>query len=250
MVAIDRGGRYWIGRSARYRKISSVAVERIRGAQLLRERFEYPARYSPARRTEGTFGIVEGPETLVKLELLNAETAALLASRRLHPTQRFAKRADGTAVLNSGTPDLQSSQSVLNQFQPTSAEPKVRIVRTVRVCRSVRMHRGAGHVSNQWCWHAFGDGCGDASFPSPRRRNRMRTAAVRPARVPVSGPSFARDSVRLTHTPRGCVDDWPRHPRGAAICGFDTWPAPRCMRTVRHTRTVRTIRTFGSALVG
>ena len=69
-----------------------------------------PARYSPACHTEGTFGIVEGPETLVKLELLNAETAALLASRRLHPTQRFEKRADGTAVLNSGTPDLQSSQ--------------------------------------------------------------------------------------------------------------------------------------------
>ena len=66
--------------------------------------------FPPACHTEGTFGIVEGPETLVKLELLNAETAALLASRRLHPTQRFEKRADGTAVLNSGTPDLQSSQ--------------------------------------------------------------------------------------------------------------------------------------------
>jgi len=47
----------------------------------------------------------------------------------------------------------------------------------------------------------------------------MGTAAVRPMRVPVSGSSFARDSVRLTHTPRGCVDDWPRRPRGVAISG-------------------------------
>src|SRR5438034_9885824 len=122
--------------------------------------------FPPACHTEGTFGIVEGPETLVKLELLNAETAALLASRRLHPTQRFAKRADGTAVLNSGTPDLQSSQSVLNQCQPTSAEPKVRIVRTVRVCRTVRMHRGAGHVSNPHI--AAPLGCRGQSSTQPR----------------------------------------------------------------------------------
>jgi len=58
-----------------------------------------PARYSPACHTEGTFGIVDGPETEVKLELLSPETVALLASRRLHPTQRFERRGDGTAVL-------------------------------------------------------------------------------------------------------------------------------------------------------
>ena len=110
-LAMYRGGLYLIGRSEYYRKIIYLAVERIRSAQLLPERFEYPARYSPARHTEGTFGIVEGPETLVKLELLNAETAALLASRRLHPTQRFEKRVDGTAVLTMrvrGTSELKN----------------------------------------------------------------------------------------------------------------------------------------------
>src|SRR5439155_24555432 len=75
------------------------------------ERFEYPRRYSPVRHTEGTFGIVDGPETEVKLELLSSETVALLASRRLHPTQRFERRGDGTAVLTmrvGGTRELKN----------------------------------------------------------------------------------------------------------------------------------------------
>src|SRR5207249_2242479 len=96
-LTMYRGGLYLIGRSHHYRKIVYLAVERIRSAERLPERFEYPRRYSPARHTEGTFGIVDGPETEVKLELLSPETVALLASRRLHPTQRFERRGDGTA---------------------------------------------------------------------------------------------------------------------------------------------------------
>jgi predicted DNA-binding transcriptional regulator YafY len=110
-LAMYRGGLYLIGKSHHYKKIIYLAVERIRRAERLPERFEYPKRYSPERHTEGTFGIVEGPETEVKLELLNPETVALLASRRLHPTQRFEKRADGTAVLTMrvrGTSELKN----------------------------------------------------------------------------------------------------------------------------------------------
>src|SRR5439155_15292969 len=98
-LAMYRGGLYLIGRSHHYKKIVYLAVERIRRAERLPEQFEYPKRYSPERYTEGTFGIVEGPETEVKLELLNPETVVLLSSRRLHPTQRFESRPDGTAVL-------------------------------------------------------------------------------------------------------------------------------------------------------
>src|SRR5262249_15471850 len=101
-LAMYRGGLYLIGRSHHYRKIVYLAVERIRSAERLEERFEYPRRYSPARHTEGTFGIVDGPETEVKLELLSPETVALLSSRRLHPTQRFERRGDGTAGLTEG----------------------------------------------------------------------------------------------------------------------------------------------------
>src|SRR5439155_9359131 len=101
-LAMYRGGLYLIGRSHHYKKIVYLAVERIRRAERLPERFEYPRRYSPARHTEGTFGIVEGPETEVKLELLNPETVALLESRRLHPTQRFERRGGGMGVLTMG----------------------------------------------------------------------------------------------------------------------------------------------------
>ena len=110
-LAMYRGGLYLIGKSHHYKKIIYLAVERIRRADRLPERFEYPRRYSPERHTEGTFGIVEGPETEVKLELLSPETVALVASRRLHRTQRLEKRGDGTGVLTMrvrGTSELKN----------------------------------------------------------------------------------------------------------------------------------------------
>lgn len=90
-----RGGLYAIGYSHRLRKIIYLAVERIRKADKLAERFTYPKAYSPQKHTEGIFGMIDGLETRVELPLLNADTAAYLSSRRLHPTQRFTKQRDG-----------------------------------------------------------------------------------------------------------------------------------------------------------
>jgi len=98
-LALYRGGLYLIGRSHSYRKIVYLAVERIRDARLLDQRFEYPRGYSPEKHTEGTFGIVDGDETKVELLILTREGKDLLASRRLHPTQRFVEQADGTTLL-------------------------------------------------------------------------------------------------------------------------------------------------------
>ena len=106
-----RGGLYLIGYSHLYRQIIWLAVERIRTAEKLAERFDYPQKYSPEKYTEGMFGIIEGPETLVELLLLNPETAAFLSSRRIHPTQRFRRRRDGTTLLTMkvrGTAELAS----------------------------------------------------------------------------------------------------------------------------------------------
>ena len=58
-----RGGLYLLGRSHRGAKIVTLAVERIRRAERLPERFEYPKNYSPQQHTEGIFGIIEGPES-------------------------------------------------------------------------------------------------------------------------------------------------------------------------------------------
>src|SRR5438067_12834628 len=57
------------------------------------------------------------------------------------------------------------------------------------------------------------------------------TAAVGPMRVPVSGASFARDSIRLKSTARGYVDDRSRHPKK----GSDT----TMIRDMRPTEGLR-----------
>lgn len=106
-----RGGLYLIGYSHRFRKTIWLAVERIRSVTKLPQRFDYPAGYTPEKHTEGMFGIIEGPETTVELLLLGPETAAFLSSRRLHPTQRFTARDDGTTLLTMtvrGTAELES----------------------------------------------------------------------------------------------------------------------------------------------
>lgn len=110
-LAEFRGGLYLIGRSQAVRRVITLAVERIRSAERLGEKFEYPDSYSPAKYTEGTFGIMSGPITAVELHILNAETVAYLKVRRLHRSQRIEDRRDGTAVLSMtvrGTEELRN----------------------------------------------------------------------------------------------------------------------------------------------
>lgn len=110
-LAMYRGGLYLIGRSQRARKVIILAVERIAAAEKLDETFDYPENYSPARYTQGTFGIISGPETAVELLITNAETVKYLSSRLLHPTQEFRRRRDGKTVLHMrvrGTAELRT----------------------------------------------------------------------------------------------------------------------------------------------
>ena len=108
-LTMYRGGLYLIGYSQLFKKIIWLAVERIGDAEKLAATFEYPKTYSPQKHTEGIFGIIEGPETRVQLLLRNPDTAAYLSSRRLHPTQDFTPRRDGTTLLTMtvrGTTEL------------------------------------------------------------------------------------------------------------------------------------------------
>lgn len=108
-LALYRGGLYVLGRSHKHRKVIYLAVERLRAVERLPAGFEYPPGYSPESHTEGTFGIVEGPETRVELLIHGAGGAALLRARRIHRTQRFVERPDGTTLLTMtvrGTAEL------------------------------------------------------------------------------------------------------------------------------------------------
>ncbi len=109
-LALYRGGLYVLGRSHKHHKPVYLAVERLRSVERLpTPAFAYPAGYSPEKHTDGTFGIVDGPETRVELLIHSAEGAALLKARRIHRTQRFVPRPDGSTLLTMtvrGTAEL------------------------------------------------------------------------------------------------------------------------------------------------
>ncbi len=134
-LAMYRGGLYVIGRSHRYRRIVYLAVERIRTLELLEQHFDYPARYSPEKHTQGTFGIVEGEETAVELDILTREGKELLQARRLHPTQRFVERDDGTMRL---TMTVRGTRELVNWI--LGLGPHVRVVAPRTLRDEVRSH--------------------------------------------------------------------------------------------------------------
>jgi predicted DNA-binding transcriptional regulator YafY len=110
-----RGGLYLLGFSHRSNAIIYLAVERIRSVEFIREpggtqtRFVYPRNFYPAAHTEGTFGIVEGPETAVELKIHSEQTEAYVRSRTIHRSQRFSRRRDGTTIMTMtvrGTTEL------------------------------------------------------------------------------------------------------------------------------------------------
>lgn len=96
-LAMYKGGLYVLGGSDQHEKIMTLAVERIdRVEKILDEagqpvRFECPRDYSPEQYFQGVFGIIEGPETDVVLEIQNAETETRLKERRIHSSQKFSK---------------------------------------------------------------------------------------------------------------------------------------------------------------
>jgi predicted DNA-binding transcriptional regulator YafY len=101
-----RGGLYLIGKTHVNEHITTMAVERMRRAELLAgeggvfQKFAYPPGFRPDRYTEGAFGIiVEEEPTAVEILIHNAETEAYLRARTTHRTQKFTKRRDGKTVL-------------------------------------------------------------------------------------------------------------------------------------------------------
>ncbi len=110
-----RGGLYILGYSHRSSAIIYLAVERIRSVEFIHQpdgsptRFIYPRGFDPAAHSEGTFGIVEGPETRVELKIHSEQTEAYVRSRTIHRSQRFSRRRDGTTIMTMtvrGTTEL------------------------------------------------------------------------------------------------------------------------------------------------
>jgi len=130
-----RGGLYLLGRSSLSKSILYLAVERIQSVDFLldkdgqREKFALPHHYHPAKHTEGSFGIVTGPETYVELLIINSETEEYLRSRAIHPTQRLRRRSDGKAVLSMtvcGTIELRNWILSLGPWVEVLKPPELR----------------------------------------------------------------------------------------------------------------------------
>jgi len=101
-----RGGLYLVGKTQVHRHITTLAVERIRSAQLCVgedgafHRFVYPAGFRPERYTEGAFGIIiDEKPVAVEILIHNKETENYLRARTIHPSQKFTARRDGKSVL-------------------------------------------------------------------------------------------------------------------------------------------------------
>jgi predicted DNA-binding transcriptional regulator YafY len=96
-LAMYKGGLYVVGKSDRHDGLIVMAIERIDQVEKVIDeagepvRFQFPPGYSPAQRFQGVFGIIDGPETEVEIEIQNAETEARLRERVIHPSQVFRK---------------------------------------------------------------------------------------------------------------------------------------------------------------
>jgi proteasome accessory factor B len=110
-LAVHRGGLYLLGLSHTYEKVITLAVERIRRATFMDERFEYPEHWDPRKHRRRVFGLMSGEEAQVVIRILDPDTEILIRSRRLGLAERFEPQPDGTTLLRCrvrGTAELAS----------------------------------------------------------------------------------------------------------------------------------------------
>jgi predicted DNA-binding transcriptional regulator YafY len=146
-----RGGLYLLGYSHLTSAIIYLAVERIRSVEFIRQadgsipRFVYPRGFDPAAHSEGTFGIVDGPETKVELKIHSGQTAAYVRSRTIHPSQRFAHRRDGTTIMTmtvKGTTELANWITSMGPWIEVLKPAALRKEIAQRHARAARLYRG------------------------------------------------------------------------------------------------------------
>ncbi|WP_298437551.1 YafY family protein [Geobacter sp.] len=94
-----KGGLYLLGYAHNRKALRTFAVERIGGAELLKERFEIPDEYRPGERLKGAFGIVD-EEPLAVTVRFSPEVAHAIRDRLWHPSQSLREEPDGSVLLS------------------------------------------------------------------------------------------------------------------------------------------------------
>lgn len=133
-----RGGLYLLGKSHLDGKIIWLAVERIRSVEEMRGtggatvKFAYPAHFDPLRHADGMFGVFDGKKVRVELALQNEKTESYLRARRIHPTQRFFRGADGRTHLEL---TVRGTNELLNWLM--SSSPWVEVLEPAELRREI-----------------------------------------------------------------------------------------------------------------
>lgn len=174
-----RGGLYLLGKSDRMENLIYLAVERIRAIDFDREtdgslkRFPYPGNFDPAAHIEGTFGIVDGPETRVELIIHNAQTEGYITSRTIHRSQKFTHRRDGSTLM---TMTVRGTTELANWIMTNS--PWIEVVKPLalreeiarRHAESVRLYGDIRKSARSEATSAQGSGARGARQDSEKRR--------------------------------------------------------------------------------
>ncbi|HVZ71378.1 MAG TPA: WYL domain-containing protein [Polyangia bacterium] len=101
-LLVYKKGLYLAGRSEGHGgELRTFALDGFREVEWLRgQKFDVPADYRPEQITEGAFGLFRGSDPPVRVRIrFDAKVARYVQRRMWHPTQRFARRADGGVEL-------------------------------------------------------------------------------------------------------------------------------------------------------
>jgi proteasome accessory factor B len=99
-LLVYKGGLYVAAFSQYHRGVRKFAIDGLDEVSWLRgERFEYPEDYHPSQLVDGTFGLIGGPRTGVRLRF-DPCVARYVKRRQWHPSQELVSHEDGTVEMS------------------------------------------------------------------------------------------------------------------------------------------------------
>lgn len=109
-LLVYKKGLYLAGFSHHHQGLRTFSLDGFRHVDWLKgEKFEYPANYQPSQIAEGSFGLIKGPATRVRL-FFDEKVARFVRRRHWHPTQKIQRVPGGIELTMevSGTVELAS----------------------------------------------------------------------------------------------------------------------------------------------
>ncbi|MBJ6725325.1 helix-turn-helix transcriptional regulator [Geomesophilobacter sediminis] len=97
-LLFQKGGIYLLGYAHERKALRTFALERIRGVEAGKERFEIPEGFNPGQALEGAFGLVAEPPMEVAVRF-DREVGHSIKDRVWHRSQEIVEQEDGGVLL-------------------------------------------------------------------------------------------------------------------------------------------------------